>query len=118
MFNESDKLYTIRGNVMQKNMIKSLICFVPTIWGLLIWNYLPDSLAVHFGMFGVDRYESKLIVIFIIPFMFYILNMIYLYITIKYPDWLTPTFKSIYLKKYLFPLLSLIVFLVSISNSI
>lgn len=103
---------------MQKNIKIGLICFFPTILGLVFWNYLPDKLAIHFGMFGIDRYESKIIVIFLVPLMLYFLNLVYLSITIYHPEWLTPAFKSKQLKKYLFPILSLIVFLISISNSI
>jgi len=103
---------------MQKNMLKSLICFIPSVLGLLIWNYLPDKLAIHFGMFGVDGYESKIVVIFIFPLLFFILNILYNFILIKQPNWLTPIYNSKYFNIYLFPILSLFVFLISISNSI
>jgi len=103
---------------MKENILTSLLCFIPSIFGLIIWNYLPSKLAIHFGLFGVDGYGSKLIVVFLIPLMYFILDNIYSFITNKFPDWLNPTFKSTKLKMFLFPILSTITFLLAISNSI
>ena len=37
----------------------SIVCLMPVLWGILIWDRLPQSVAVHFNMYGVpDNYAS------------------------------------------------------------
>lgn len=101
---------------MKTKIILNLTCFVPTIIGLFIWNYLPNTLAIHFGSYGPDEFASKRFVVLIIPALFFILNLIYTFIAEKYPSWLSPEYQRNI--RYLFPTLSISIFLLSISNSI
>lgn len=103
---------------MQKKLLISLLCFIPSVLGLIFWTYIPNELAVHFGPFGIDGYGNKLTVIYWTPFLFFVINLSFLIILKKFPNWVNPTFKSNQLITFLFPILSLIAFLLSISNSI
>lgn len=101
---------------MKNRIFVSLLCFIPTTIGIPLWNFLPDNLAIHFGPIGADGFASKFIVIFIIPLMFFLLDIVYTCIAHKYPNWLG---KNNYEKlNSIFPFISLLVFLFSIINSI
>lgn len=106
------------GITMQKKLLVSLLCFIPSVLGLIFWAYIPNELAVHFGTFGIDGYGDKLTLVYWIPLLFFIINLIYIFIIKKFPDWINPIFKSNQLFTYLFPILSVLTFLLSISNSI
>lgn len=103
---------------MIRKSVISMSCLIPTLLGVMLWNILPNKLAIHFGFYGIDGYGSKLIVIFILPLCFFFLNILYHIILIKHPNCLSPFVQSKKLSLYLFPLLSLLVFLISISNTI
>lgn len=65
---------------MKKNnktlFITSLVCFIPIIIGLLFWNQLPDTLAIHFDMYGdADSYATKLVGILITPIICLLSNL-------------------------------------------
>ena len=44
----------------KKIIISSILCLLPIIAGLLLWNRLPDKIPIHWGMDNtVNRYSSK-----------------------------------------------------------
>lgn len=46
----------------------SIVCLLPVLWGILIWDRLPQSVAIHFNMYGVpDNYASKEFAVFGLP---------------------------------------------------
>ena len=48
--------------------ITSFICLSPILLGLALWNKLPDTLAIHFDIYGnPDNYASKGFVVFGLP---------------------------------------------------
>ncbi len=49
-------------------LLTSLLVFIPTIIGLILWNKLPEELPVHFNAAGeIDNWESKTFVVFFMP---------------------------------------------------
>lgn len=56
--------------------ITGAVCLVPILFGLLLWNYLPESIAIHFDINNnPDNFASKPFVVFGIPFMMLILQI-------------------------------------------
>lgn len=100
---------------MKIKILKGLFCFIPTIIGVLLWNELPSRLAIHFGMYGVNAFGSKFFVVFIAPFLLFLVHTVYILILEKFPDWLNHSKKKSY--SYMIPIVSLVFFLLSIMNS-
>ncbi len=52
------KIFTITG----------IVCLLPIPLGLLLWNKLPDTMAIHFNIYGeADNFASKGFVVFGLP---------------------------------------------------
>ena len=49
-------------------VITSIICLCPIVFGLLLWDKLPESMAIHFNInYKPDSFASKAFVVFLIP---------------------------------------------------
>lgn len=63
-------------------IITSIVILVPMLVGVLLWNSLPEQLAVHFGVDGQpDRWSSRGFVVFAMPLIFLALHLLTLVIT-------------------------------------
>lgn len=52
-----------------------LVCFVPIIFGLALWNNLPDTMAIHFDINNnPDNFASKGFVVFGLPVLMMLLQ--------------------------------------------
>lgn len=48
--------------------ITSLVCLLPVLFGVILWDYLPDRMAIHFDINNnPDNFASKGFVVFGIP---------------------------------------------------
>lgn len=55
--------------------ITSLICLFPILLGTLLWNKLPDTIAIHFNIYGVpDNFAPKGFVVFGLPILMVVLQ--------------------------------------------
>jgi len=46
----------------------ALVCLLPILLGVILWNQLPDRMAIHFDIYGVaDNFASKGFVVFGLP---------------------------------------------------
>ena len=71
---------------MKKNKIKlvvsSLIILLPALFGVIVWNQLPQQLAIHFGVDGtVDGFGSRLCVVALMPVIFLALHLVGIFFT-------------------------------------
>lgn len=59
-----------------KILIKtSIICLLPILLGVIFWNKLPDTMAIHFDINNnPDNFASKGVVVFLIPVLMVILQ--------------------------------------------
>ena len=58
-------------------LITSLVCMLPSVYGLLKWNELPDKLPTHWNAQGVvDGWSSKEFAVFGLPLMLVGFNII------------------------------------------
>ncbi len=65
-----------------KVIISSLIILLPMVFGIIMWNELPNVITTHFGVSGeADGYSAKAFVVFGIPAIFLALHFISLLIT-------------------------------------
>lgn len=65
-------------------VISSFICLLPILIGGLLWNLLPESLASHIGLLGIDGFISKRIVILLLPLVFLLIH----FVVVFKPDWI------------------------------
>lgn len=111
---------TKERNMKKKyRLISSLACLIPIPLGLSIWNIMPDKIATHFNFYGnADLASSKEFAFIIIPIIFFILHIIIVYIIANnsYSFGINSKTKKYYY--FLMPILSFLVFLVMINNSI
>lgn len=53
----------------------SLVCLLPILFGLALWDNLPDTMAIHFDVYGnPDNFASKGFVVFGLPVMMVLLQ--------------------------------------------
>ena len=58
-------------------IITCMVCLLPVLFGLALWNQLPDSLAIHFNVYNQpDNFAHKGVVVFALPAMMAVLQMI------------------------------------------
>ena len=56
-------------------IVTAVICLLPILPGILLWNMLPDTMAIHFDVYGTpDNYASKEFVVFALPVMMVIMQ--------------------------------------------
>ena len=49
-------------------ILSTLMCFGPMIYGLIMWNKLPEQMPIHFNADGeVDRWGGRWVNVFILP---------------------------------------------------
>ena len=67
-----------------KLIISSLVIFLPTIIGLIMWDKLPDTMVTHWGMDGTaDGFSPKIIAITIAPLLLLLGHLFCVWITLK-----------------------------------
>lgn len=56
-------------------MITSIVCLLPILLGISLWNKLPRTMAIHFNIYGVaDGFASKEFVVFGLPVLMVLLQ--------------------------------------------
>lgn len=57
-------------------IVTSLVCLLPILFGLAFWNQLPETIAVHFNVYGEpDNFASKEFAVFGLPLLMVVLQM-------------------------------------------
>ena len=58
-------------------VVSSLVCLLPVLVGLLFYGRLPDRIPIHWDSAGeVDNYAAKAFVVFVMPVLFCVLNLL------------------------------------------
>lgn len=58
-------------------IISCAVCLVPIVFGLILWSRLPDIMAIHFDIYNeADKFASKGFVVFGLPIIMAVLQMI------------------------------------------
>ena len=70
-----------------KTLISSFIILLPTLFGLIIWDKLPDEMVSHLGIDGSpDAISNKAVCVFGLPLILLALHLFCLWITGKDPN--------------------------------
>ena len=63
-------------------IITSIICLLPILLGVLLWERLPDEMAIHFNLYGEpDNFASKGFVVFGLPLLMVVLQGVCCFVT-------------------------------------
>ena len=91
-------------------ILSSLLTLFPIVIGLLLWNKLPDVMAIHWGADNQpDGYSSKAFAVFVFPCILLGIHWLALWITSKDPGHKKQGEKAIVMTFWLIPTVSLFV---------
>lgn len=58
-------------------IITLLVCLLPILFGVILWDKLPDRIAIHFNFYGEpDNFASKSFAVFGLPLMMAVFQII------------------------------------------
>ena len=64
-------------NVKMTMIITGLVCLIPIIAGIILWDKMPDSIPIHWDAHGnVNGYGSKFTALLILPGSMFILDLL------------------------------------------
>lgn len=67
-------------------IIMSIVTLIPMLIGVILWNHLPDEMAIHFNLHNqADGFSSKGIAVFGIPLFLLVLLWIVAFFTTRDP---------------------------------
>ena len=90
-------------------IITTLITLLPIIFGLIVWNKLPDQIATHWGADGqADGYSSRAFAVFGLPCILAALQLFVSLITLNDPKRRNIHKKPLTLVLWLIPVLSVL----------
>lgn len=56
-------------------VITSIVCLLPVLLGIYLWDNLPETMAIHFNVYGApDNFASKGFVVFGLPVLMVVLQ--------------------------------------------
>ncbi len=100
-------------------ILTSLVSLLPIILGLIFFDKLPDSIAIHFNLNGdPDNYLSKTLFIFVMPIMMSILQIILCYFNDTKDDYKEANKKASSVYVWLIPILSIVLYSLTIFYSL
>ncbi len=93
-----------------KTLISSLIILLPTLFGVIIWDKLPDEMVSHIGLGGeADAMSPKAFCVFGLPLMLLAFHLFSLWITDKDPKNKKQNKKAMGIVFWILPAVSLFV---------
>lgn len=91
-------------------MISSIIILLPIVAGLLIWNYLPEQIAIHWGVDGEpDGWSGKSFAIFGLPLILLAVHWACVFFTSHDPKNKNQNSKVFNMVLWLLPVISLVI---------
>lgn len=99
----------IKNNKL-KTLISSVIILLPTIFGLIVWDKLPNEIVTHIGIGGnPDAVGNKAMLVFGLPALLLAIHLLCLWLTDKDPSHKKQPKKAIGLVFWIMPAASLFV---------
>ena len=92
-----------------KLLISSLIILLPMVAGLILWNRLPEQMAIHWGLNGdPDSFAGRAVPVFVLPLVLLALQWVGMLVTARDPKNEDQTKKAINLIFWICPVVSLL----------
>lgn len=91
-------------------IITTIITLLPILFGLIVWNRLPEQIATHWGADGqADGYSGKAFAVFGMPCILTVLQLFVSFITLNDPKRRNIHKKPLALALWIIPVMSVIV---------
>ena len=91
-----------------KLIISSILIVLPTLFGIIVWDELPEQMAIHWGIGGdADGFAKPLAVVLLIPVILLVLYWAGLFITFKDTKQKAQSEKALNLIFWIMPVISL-----------
>lgn len=69
-----------------KLLLSSLVILLPAVFGLIVWNKLPDEMTTHWGVNGIaDGWSSKPFAVFALPVILLLIHWLCVFLDAKLP---------------------------------
>lgn len=92
-----------------KLIISSLIILLPIVFGLVMWNQLPERIATHWGPDGTpDGWSSRAFAVFALPLFIFVTHWLCVLVTSKDPKNKDKNQKAQGLVLFICPMISLL----------
>lgn len=67
-----------------KILLSSAVILLPALYGIIMWNHLPDTMAVHWGADGItDGTAGKVLAVFGLPLLYLLVHLFCLWLTLR-----------------------------------
>lgn len=65
-----------------KTIISSLITLLPALFGIIVYDKLPEQMATHWGVNGeADGWSSTIVAVFLLPLILFVIHIVALVVT-------------------------------------
>ena len=95
--------------------VTAVVCLVPIVLGIILWDKLPDRMAIHFNVYGVaDNFASKRIVVFGIPLLMLAFQTFCCFVNdISYKGQKVEK-RSEYVAKWIIPVITVVLYVITL----
>ena len=67
-----------------KILLSSAVILLPAVYGIIMWNHLPDTMATHWGADGItDGTAGKALAVFGLPLLYLLVHLFCLWLTLR-----------------------------------
>lgn len=95
----------------------SLLCLIPILIGLLIYNQLPEQMPIHWNINGeIDGYASKNFAIIYLPLFLFLIDLFTKFMIVNDPKRAGHPKKMLNVLKYMIPFLSMSITILMIAE--
>lgn len=94
---------------LKSMIITCILCLLPIIPGIVLWDKLPEKIAIHFNIYGEpDNYWNKGFVVFLLPFIMAVFQAVCSLIYDLNSDKQRAGKRLIYISKGIIPVMSIL----------
>ena len=91
-------------------ILTSIITLLPILAGMILWNKLPNTMAIHFGLCNdANMFSSKIVGVIDLPLILLIIHLFSAFVTAKTPRKQNISEKMYMLVLWLVPCISIII---------
>ncbi len=92
-----------------KILLSSAVILLPAVYGIIMWNHLPDTMAVHWGADGItDGTAGKALAVFGLPLLYLLVHLFCLWLTLRDQEKRRQSRKALEMMFWILPACSLV----------
>ena len=92
-----------------KILLSSAVILLPAVYGIIMWNHLPDTMATHWGADGItDGTAGKVRAVFGLPLLYLLVHLFCLWLTLRDQEKRRQSRKALEVMFWILPACSLV----------